>query len=262
MQPVYLAFLSALIIGLAWQTLRDRREYEVFKQLTDTLKRRSIYVRWTAFCWLVFGGGALAILAGLGRLEALNHFPAEFRAGLPVTPPPEAETMSADTLIGFAVGAAIGLTALFFVWRMRIRKIRQPVIGDVEPMLPRERGEYPYTAAISVTAGITEELFFRLALPLLAFYATGSVIASFAIATILFGAMHWYQGVAGVLATTLVGALFVYLYLSTGSLVKPIVLHVLMDLMALVVRPALSSRLVSRAETGDCTAAGGQPHGS
>ncbi|GAB5350203.1 hypothetical protein TMRO357_02063 [Alteriqipengyuania sp. 357] len=194
MQPVYLAVLSALIFALAWQTLRDRRDYEVFKQLADTRKRRSFYARWTVFLWLAFGGGALAILGVMGRLDALTRFPAEFRADLPVTAPPEAETMSADTMIGFAVGAAIALTALFFLWRMRIRTLRQPVIGDIEPMLPREHGEYPYTAALSVAAGFTEELFFRLALPLLAFYATGSAIAAFAIATVLFGAMHWYQG--------------------------------------------------------------------
>ncbi|WP_459790138.1 hypothetical protein [Alteriqipengyuania sp. 357] len=55
----------------------------------------------------------------------------------------------------------------------------------------------------------------------------------------------------------LVGAFFAYLYVDSGSLVKPIVLHVLIDLMALVVRPALSSRLAARTETGDSTLAGG-----
>ena len=54
----------------------------------------------------------------------------------------------------------------------------------------------------------------------------------------LFGLAHWYQGRLGVLATGAVGAVLTQLYLTTGSLLLPMVLHVLIDLRLLLDRPA------------------------
>lgn len=46
-----------------------------------------------------------------------------------------------------------------------------------------------------------------------------------------------YQGWLGVLATTVLGALFAALYLATESLLLPIVLHIAFDLRGLLLTP-------------------------
>jgi membrane protease YdiL (CAAX protease family) len=63
---------------------------------------------------------------------------------------------------------------------------------------------------------------------------------------IVFGLAHAYQGWVGVLATTVVGAVFAGLYLSTGELWIVMAAHVVLDLLGLVVRPTLA-RLARRA---------------
>ena len=93
---------------------------------------------------------------------------------------------------------------------------------------------------MSVAAGISEELAFRLFLPLLVALVTGNAFVAFGVAVAAFGAMHVYQGRAGVIATTLVGALMAAIYLMTGELWLAMVLHALIDLNSLVLRPALS----------------------
>jgi membrane protease YdiL (CAAX protease family) len=95
-------------------------------------------------------------------------------------------------------------------------------------------------AGLSLSAGVTEELTYRGLLVLALSLAVpdlphGAVVA---VAAVLFGLAHWYQGWLGVLTTGVVGAAFTQLYLSTGSLLLPMVLHVLVDLRLLLVRPA------------------------
>jgi membrane protease YdiL (CAAX protease family) len=87
---------------------------------------------------------------------------------------------------------------------------------------------------------LSEELFFRLALPLLLVVLTGNAALAFVIATATFGLMHLYQGWAGVIATTLVGAVMSAIYLATGSIWIVIILHAAIDLNGLIVMPYLT----------------------
>jgi membrane protease YdiL (CAAX protease family) len=52
---------------------------------------------------------------------------------------------------------------------------------------------------------------------------------------VLFGLAHAGQGVKGVLATAAMGLLFGWLYVASGTLLLPMVLHALVDLRALAV---------------------------
>ena len=74
---------------------------------------------------------------------------------------------------------------------------------------------------------------------------TGNVIAAFAVAAIVFGLVHVYQGWVGVLATTVLGGVFTGVYLLAGNLALPMALHAGFDLLGLVVRPTLT-RLAER----------------
>ena len=113
------------------------------------------------------------------------------------------------------------------------------LFGDARSILPQRRGELGWAAVVAVTAGVTEEAYFRLLLPLLGSWATGSAVAGFAGATLLFGAAHRYQGWRGVAATTVAGAALSAGYLATGSLIAVMAFHAAGDLGHLVIRPAV-----------------------
>jgi membrane protease YdiL (CAAX protease family) len=57
------------------------------------------------------------------------------------------------------------------------------------------------------------------------------------LASIIFGLCHFYQGWQGVLGTTALGAVFAGLYVATGSLLFPVILHALVDLRILLIFP-------------------------
>jgi membrane protease YdiL (CAAX protease family) len=55
------------------------------------------------------------------------------------------------------------------------------------------------------------------------------------ISSIIFGFAHAYQGVQGIIASACVGAMFAVLFVTTHSLLIPIILHALIDLRALLI---------------------------
>jgi Type II CAAX prenyl endopeptidase Rce1-like len=58
------------------------------------------------------------------------------------------------------------------------------------------------------------------------------------ISSVIFGFNHLYQGAGGVAGTAIVGFLFGLLFLLTGNLLLPIILHGVMDLrMLAILRP-------------------------
>lgn len=117
------------------------------------------------------------------------------------------------------------------------------IVGDVDAMIPRNRREMLFALPLCLNAGFSEELFFRLALPLLIANVTGSVGVGLVASAVIFGLIHAYQGWRGVIATTVAGFFLAFVYLKSGSLIHPMVLHALIDVLALIVRPALAARL-------------------
>ncbi|MEO6835084.1 MAG: type II CAAX endopeptidase family protein [Candidatus Tumulicola sp.] len=101
-------------------------------------------------------------------------------------------------------------------------------LGRAVAILPRTPSEYRWFLALSVTAGICEELLFRgyfLAVTSQYLTLTGAVVAGAAI----FGLGHAYQGARGIVKTGVAGVLFGAIYIATGSLVWPMILHALLD---------------------------------
>jgi membrane protease YdiL (CAAX protease family) len=201
--------------------------------------RRRRYRVWIAKSWALFAAPAAIGLLLLGRLDAVVTMPAEFvplarEAGYPA--PIFGEGIAGGLIAGSLIGAAWTL--------LRRRKGKPPaMLGDFSSLLPREAGEGWFAAGSAISAGITEELYFRLLLPLAIADLTGSAIAGFTVATILFALAHRYQRWPGVLATGLVGVLFAYLYLQSGALWVAMVMHAAVDLNGLVLRPALAGML-------------------
>ena len=60
-------------------------------------------------------------------------------------------------------------------------------------------------------------------------------ILAIVISVVIFGAVHLYQGLRGIMLTGIIGAVMMVVYLATGSIFWPIVLHIIMDIRSTVV---------------------------
>ncbi len=236
------AVLLALCLGtLVWLVRNDRRDYRAFKLLTETGDRQKRYRAWLTQSVLLITCTAVAALAILGRLRALAILPGEFR---PLRDALHASGASTGVftrgLIAGGLGAVAGGILLgFFAGRFFRRKTKPVYAGDVAALMPRNTAETVWAALLSVNAGIGEEIYFRLLLPLLLVTLCHQALAAFAIACLIFGAVHLYQGAAGIFATTVIGGFMAGLYLLSGNLWVPMAAHALLDLVGLVIRPTL-----------------------
>lgn len=137
-----------------------------------------------------------------------------------------------------AIGVAIGLFIVLAVMISRWRSSEAATVAAardrlsaLESMLPHTRGELALFRALSVTAGVCEELLFRGFLIWYLGHYTGIIQAAL-LSSLAFGVGHAYQGPRGIAVTALLGAFFSGMYLLTGSLVLPMLIHALMDLHA------------------------------
>jgi membrane protease YdiL (CAAX protease family) len=104
-------------------------------------------------------------------------------------------------------------------------------------LLPRTAGERRLFTVVGITAGVCEEWLYRgFFLAVVAAVAGGlSTWALVAVAAVAFGLAHAYQGVVGIVTTGVLGGIMAALYLETGSLLLPVLLHALIDLRFLLV---------------------------
>jgi membrane protease YdiL (CAAX protease family) len=104
-------------------------------------------------------------------------------------------------------------------------------------LLPRSAGERRLFGLVGVTAGVCEEWLYRgFFLAVVAALAGGlPTWVLVLVAAAAFGAAHAYQGRAGVALTGLLGGVMAALYLQTGSLLLPVLLHAAIDLRFLLV---------------------------
>jgi membrane protease YdiL (CAAX protease family) len=238
------ALLLLALAAVAWFAWRDVAEYAAFKKLTDTKDRQARYRRWVLNAFVLFVGGSLAMLAMLGDLGGVLRPPDPFsatirRAQTLVHMPDLGPAFLGGLVGGFVIAGVAGTVLASVVARRGGGSGKAPMLGDIEPLMPRNGAETFWTGLLSINAGVGEELFFRLTLPLLIALVTGNAALAFVAAALVFGLVHVYQGWVGVAATTVLGLVFTGLYLATGALALPIALHAAIDLMALVVRPTL-----------------------
>jgi len=168
---------------------------------------------------------------------------------------------SADTLgfglqldAAFLLGAVLTLVIIAFFLR-QVRQVANAAndeirifkdqLGNLEVLLPANGNELGRFYGLSLTAGIVEETIWRgfLLWYLIQFMP---VWAAAVISAIGFGLAHAYQGAANVPKVTLIGAVFVGLYLLTGSLWLPMILHAAMDIL----QGRAAYEVVHRAATG------------
>jgi membrane protease YdiL (CAAX protease family) len=238
--PFILGGVFLLLVALmVFNAVRkDRREYRRFKRMRSTARRQKTFAKWLWESFRNFGGAAAVVLMLAWQqvplfLGAVNKwgFVADARRAFATT------GWLGPTLLVALIVALVGGAVLGIVLARSETEV--PSIGDVQALLPRNRAELKYGAALAINAGVVEELLFRLAMPALVFGFTGNAVSAVVVSVLIFGALHVYQGVAGVVGATIIGALFMAIYLASGSIVAAIVVHTLFDLRSLVLIPVV-----------------------
>lgn len=114
----------------------------------------------------------------------------------------------------------------------------EPGRGVEELLYPWTRAEQATAAGTAVTGGFFTELLYRgLFITLVASMGLPLFVAAL-LSILLFSLAHVYQGWWGAAHGALTGTLFTVLYLGTGSLWVPIVVHVALNLRSMVFPPA------------------------
>ncbi|HEX5493145.1 MAG TPA: CPBP family intramembrane glutamic endopeptidase [Mycobacteriales bacterium] len=145
----------------------------------------------------------------------------------------------------FTVIGTVGLVlsaGLLSLLRSRLRRGRVAVAGPprVVALLPRTAAERTAFGRLAVTAGVCEEVLYRgfLLAVVVALVPGLAPWGAVLVAVFGFGAAHAYQGAGGVLATGVLGGCLAILFLGSGSLLLPVLFHVLVDLRALLLSAA------------------------
>lgn len=243
--PAALALAALALYLLLAEPLLGRRAHRrllVALDAGEPLARQRFYRQWTWQGWSLLLATLAATLGLAGWTPAqlglrLPHWPAGwFSHGI-----------GGGLVVGLAVGAALAAAvgaAAGLVMARRHKAAPSPAAprvagGDrLRRMLPHDRAERRGFIALAITAGLTEEVIWRgFGLGLLfALLPQAPAALPIALAALAFGWAHLYQGWAGMLGCTLIGGLFAWLYWATGSLLPPMLLHVLIDLRAAFVR--------------------------
>ncbi len=209
--------LAALMVFV--QPIRGKRRFERLKQAvaTDPTAKLRHYRSGVASLWAL--SAVVAVIAGLAA--AAGH-----ELSLPPGTAPEAAWLLTVELV-----VLIPLSLLLYR-RPKMQGLLRRQIGDLRPLLPATTEERRWFVAVSVSAGICEELimrgfgfaYVRWLLP----DASNTVVV--VVVSAVFGFAHLYQGPKGVVLTGVLGALFGVLTIQAGSLLPAMIVHAAVDL--------------------------------
>lgn len=218
--PMWIDSLLALVLALlfplyVWRAYGRFRTAVQHRGSAARIRKYgiTIAIQWslvvvTLFVWFLPGRSAAAL-----GLKIAPGVP--FWIGLGVT----------SAALVFLIRHWVAIRALDAEGRGKLRT----QLDSVRDLLPRTGREYRIFQLLAITAGVCEEILYR-----------GFLIAYLAalmgewpavlLAGSIFGAAHFYQGIAGCVKTGVIGILTGVLYLLSESLLWPIVIHAAVDL--------------------------------
>lgn len=233
---MHIALLTILITYQAIMSILDMRDIQKYMGLEITENHRiKFYKEMIVFGWIP----VWIILLFVG-VSPLTLWDIGFRA----------ISFSNNTWLNIVAGIISGVivlalgyqTIMYFIsaeYRSKAAaEISSKKDGDSQYdnvisqiLIPKSKTEKKWFLLVSLTAGICEELVWRGCLIFLLsnIFSSVNIIVIYLVPCILFGLAHCYQGVYGVIKTSIVAILFVMIYCVTDSIIPGIVLHFLFD---------------------------------
>ncbi|NJD09280.1 MAG: CPBP family intramembrane metalloprotease [Gemmatimonadetes bacterium] len=132
---------------------------------------------------------------------------------------------------GTQLAWAAGVTALATVLNLVSERLGIRESALLFHLLPRTRTEKGAFVALSLTAGVCEEIVFRGFLITAVTAASGSLALALLISSLAFGVVHAYQEPSGVARATLLGLVLAAPFVLTGSLAASMLAHATIDLV-------------------------------
>ena len=248
--------LPALLGVNIFMLRKNPQQFNIFKTIYSTRGRQRVFRLLLIQSFLFYGLGSVVLLALVGHFADLYQFPPFFeepsqrllRWG-------NADDRLPQKISGWLLTAMVpfflvGTTVITFLEvyllaRKGKRKYTRMPTGkkNVEYLLPRNAQERFWTALLALNAGFSEELFFRLLLPVLFYIVSGSVTMAIVAPLLWFALGHFYQGLPGILITGLMGAAMLLMYLYTRNIWLVMLMHAVLDLNSLLYGPWLEERL-------------------
>jgi len=226
----HLLFVFLLVIAPAWDYWDTRR----LKRSPSSAGKIRYYK--TLCSWLWIGSFVALLLLGWRWLFTISPAPAEI---------PWLLNHAWVRYLVVAILIAVFLVVVLLpfgivVWKKLTKRPRKygtsDAVKSLDYFLPRTWTERRWFAFLCITAGVCEETLYRgfllhylHVLPLSLNLTLALVIAAF-----IFGLAHLYQGASGVVGSALFGFLISLLFLLTGNLLLPMIIHAASDLRVLV----------------------------
>ena len=240
----HLLFALLAILAPAWDFYATRR----LKENPGSVQKIGYYRTLCTWLWIA----TFLAAANVGFREVVTIAPT----------PSDADWLFANGRVRLLVEAFI---ALFFSmaflpcaivgWKKlnnRPRSYRSAAaLRSLEYFFPASQSERQWWVLVCMTAGICEETLFR---GFLLHYLhvlpwTLNLTLALLISSVIFGLNHLYGGIGGVLGSAIGGFLFGLLFLLSGNLLLPVVLHALTDLRMLVILPTHAERIAPLSTT-------------
>jgi len=212
-----LALLVLTVLVEPYVGWRDMRGLERALGRGDQEARRRAYRRAIVVQWSVMG-----ILLAAWRLLGGSW------AALRLVPRPTGWQWLAIAL-GLAGLAAYVVYARRLAGDPRQLAAARDQLGRLALIAPRSPREYRWFVGLSATAGVCEELLYR-GMLLTSLTAVIGLWPAVVLSSLIFGLGHAYQGVGGVLKTSLAGLVAAGIVLATGSLYVTMIMHAVLDM--------------------------------
>lgn len=225
----HLLALFLIVIGPIWDY------FEVRKLKASTDPRRKV-----KFYWLVMGltwslSAIACVAVGWPEIFKIYADPGEI-AWIPSGS--GAHSFIVGVLLTFVVGLMVPVILMRRI--PRYAAAVEKALAGLNFMLPTTTDERWWWVLICATAGIGEEILYRGFL--IQYFQRGplhaKLLLAVALACVIFGIAHMYQGLKGVLGTTFLGIMFAAIFVMTGNLLVPMIVHFLIDLRILLLLPA------------------------
>lgn len=140
-----------------------------------------------------------------------------------------------EFVFAVAIAAALGLVLrpLLALMSARAAAALRKQLASLAAFLPKTGDQLAWGLVVALAAGLFEEIGYRgFLIPYLRHWL--SDWGAIGVSSALFGLAHLYQGKLGVVATAGLGVLFGYMFVATGSLMLPVLLHAAVDVSAMV----------------------------
>lgn len=143
-----------------------------------------------------------------------------------------------DILIGLALSIPLIIGAQVLEAALRAAGLSSPSSGP--GLTPSGPGEVVLAVVLVLVVAVAEETIFRGYLILRFAGVLGNRLSAVVASSLIFAIGHGYEGEAAIVTIGLTGLVFAIVYIWRQSLIAPVVMHLVFNLLAIVVAPLLS----------------------